>query len=141
MVILRQPWITHLVGGFALRPQRSWYQAVFPLKRHLHVRKLLARWQWNIFFNIGILEIFTIHILLNISTEAVQYLPSATVVAEILCFHKRLLFCPRVGWCTPLGRHHPQTDTPRADTLPPKTATAAEGTHLTGMHSCSQSIY
>ena len=48
----------------------------------------------------------------------------------------------------PLGRHplgrHPQADTPpgrhpQADT--PDTATAAEGTHPTGMHSCSQYDY
>ena len=32
------------------------------------------------------------------------------------------------GWC---GRHPPRADTP-----PPATATAADGTHPTGMHSC-----
>ena len=41
---------------------------------------------------------------------------------------------------TPLGRHAPWadppwTDTPRVDT-PQQTATAADGTHPTGMHSC-----
>ena len=46
---------------------------------------------------------------------------------------------------TPLGRplgRHPQADTPPTDTPlgrhapPPVTATAADGTHPTGMHSC-----
>ena len=34
--------------------------------------------------------------------------------------------------CTPLGRH----PLPRADPQPRQTATAADGTHPTGMHSC-----
>ena len=39
---------------------------------------------------------------------------------------------------TPLGRHPTrQTPPPQADTpLPQQTATAADGTHPTGMHSC-----
>ena len=64
------------------------------------------------------------------------FLPSATGVAERLCFHKRLSFCPH-GGCThppakhtPLGRHPRQADTPL-----PQTATAADGAHPTGMHS------
>ena len=63
-------------------------------------------------------------------------LPSATVVAERLCFHKRLSFCPG-GRCTPPGQTpswtHPPTHT-HSDT--PQTATAADGMHPTGMHSC-----
>ena len=56
------------------------------------------------------------------------WLPSATVVAERLCFHKRLSFCPKRGGVHPLGRHpspwpgrhHPgQADTSLAkQTLP-----------------------
>ena len=44
---------------------------------------------------------------------------------------------------TPLGRHPPGTHTlPSAcwDTPPPRAATAANGTHPTGMHSCLQLI-
>ena len=45
---------------------------------------------------------------------------------------------------SPSGRHPPQADAPaRADTssgrLPP-TATAADGTHPTGMHSCQSNF-
>ena len=36
---------------------------------------------------------------------------------------------------TPLGRHTPQADTPGQTPPPPKTATAVDGTHPTGMHS------
>ena len=122
------------------------------------------------------------------------FLPSATVVVERLCFHKRLSFCPRWGEVyTPWpGRHSPlarqtppgrppqpgghppsQTDTPGQADIPPgqanpplgkhppgqttpwvnnplarqipswqtppppeQTATATDGTHPTGMHSC-----
>ena len=53
-------------------------------------------------------------------------LPSATVVAERLCFHK----------CHSVHRGC-LADIPWADTPPPQeTATAADGTHSTGMHSC-----
>ena len=62
-----------------------------------------------------------------------RFLPSATVVAERLCFHKRLSFCPRgglvdtprqtplLGQTPPLGRHpsHGQTPPLWADTPPP----------------------
>ena len=43
----------------------------------------------------------------------------------------------RQGVCGrhPLGRPPPRADTPLADPHP-QTATAADGTHLTGMHSC-----
>ena len=34
-------------------------------------------------------------------------LPSATVVAERLCFHKHLSFCPHGELYTPLGRYPP----------------------------------
>ena len=41
----------------------------------------------------------------------VVLLPFATVVAERLCFHKRLPFFPRGGEVyTPLARHPPQPD-------------------------------
>ena len=41
----------------------------------------------------------------------------------------------------PLGRHPPQADTLYRQTPPPPaTATAVDGTHPTGMHSCSTTI-
>ena len=43
--------------------------------------------------------------------------------------------CPR-GWCTPPYGQTPQADTPWADTPLNQMATAADGTHPTGMHSC-----
>ena len=67
-----------------------------------------------------------------------------SVVAERLCFHRRLSFYsqrvfgrhPHPGQ-TPPGSHppdrHPLTDTPAPA---PEMATAADGTHPTGMHSC-----
>ena len=88
------------------------------------------------------------------------------VVAERLCFHRHLSFCSQGGmWQTPpprqtpppqadtpsqcrhpLGRYPswqtsswvdtPWADTPWADT-PLGMATASDGTHPTGMHSCS----
>ena len=54
-------------------------------------------------------------------------LPSATVVAERFCFH-RCLSVHRVGEVYTLL----WAETPR----PRHTATAADGTHPTGMHSC-----
>ena len=79
--------------------------------------------------------------------EFVTSLPSATVVAERLCFHKHLSFCPQGVWgrCTP-----PLADTPPGQTPPPprqtppgrhppETATAVDGTHPTRMHSCLHS--
>ena len=81
----------------------------------------------------------------------------ATVVAERLCFHKRVSrilstgggVCLWVWGCLPLGLWeclptdgvhwvrgglHPLIRHPRADT--PQAATAEDGTHPTGMHSC-----
>ena len=62
---------------------------------------------------------------------------------KIHCFHKHLSFCPWGVYAT-----HPWVDTPRQTPPktdpqgqtppgrhPPGTATAADGTHLTGMHS------
>ena len=90
-------------------------------------------------------------------SDAMTFLPSATVVAERLCFHRCL--SSTVGKCTPPwqpdppGRQTPswadtpwQADTPplKADPLPtgrtpsPKMATTADGTHPTGMHSCKK---
>ena len=52
---------------------------------------------------------------------------------------------PRGPWAdipTPLGRHPPRAETPLGrhppgqTPSPGQTATAADGTHLTGMHSC-----
>ena len=57
-------------------------------------------------------------------------LPSATVIVERLCFHRYLSVhrgADTPPGQTPLaGKHHPP---------PPKMATAADGTHPTGMHS------
>ena len=70
------------------------------------------------------------YVLLLVANRATS-LPSTTLVAERLCFHKRLSFCSREGVR--------QTPTPRAarQTPPPpqEMATAADGTHPTGMHS------
>ena len=66
--------------------------------------------------------------------------PSASVVAERLCFQRRLSFCPQGGevynpWSDPLGTHTP--DRHLLDRHPPwQTATAADGTRPTGMHFC-----
>ena len=49
------------------------------------------------------------------------------VVAERLCFHRRLWFCSQGE-----GEVYPSMHWVR----PPPTATAADGTHPTGMHSC-----
>ena len=44
---------------------------------------------------------------------------------------------PPLGADTPQSRHLPGADTPQEQTHPPRdTATAADGTHPTGMHSC-----
>ena len=40
------------------------------------------------------------------------------------------------SWADPPWVDTAQVDNPWADTLPPDTATAADGTHPTGMHSC-----
>ena len=63
-------------------------------------------------------------------------LPSATVVAERLCFHRCLsvhggeLYIPHGQTPHPPARH------PLGRHPPGQTATAADGTHPTGMHSC-----
>ena len=81
----------------------------------------------------------------------VLFLLSANEVAERQCFTPVCQsFCSQGEVYTPLGRHPRQTppgrhpDTPLADTPcladtapPPETATAADGTHPTGMHSCT----
>ena len=41
---------------------------------------------------------------------------------------------------TPLGRHPTGQTHPPADTRPPTKATAADGTHPTGMHSCYDEV-
>ena len=53
-----------------------------------------------------------------------------------LCFHRRLSFCSHGGVCIPActGADTPWAETPGQ--TPPPTATAADGTHPTGMHSC-----
>ena len=48
-------------------------------------------------------------------------------------------FCPQGGVCLPqcmLGYTPPRADPPWSDPPPQQTATAADGTHPTGMHSC-----
>ena len=84
-------------------------------------------------------------------------LPSATKLRQGNIFTSVYQeFCPQGGWVSasvhaaihtsPLGRHplsrHPpgQTHTHRADPTPGQTATAADGTHPTGMHSCCKSF-
>ena len=84
-------------------------------------------------------------------------LPSATKLRQGNIFTSVYQeFCPRGGGClpqcmlrytpplwadTPLSRHPPgQTHTHRADPTPGQTATAADGTHPTGMHSCCKSF-
>ena len=62
------------------------------------------------------------------------------VVAERLCFHRRLSFCSQGGCilaCT--GADTLRQTPPLWQThSPPPTATAADGMHPTGMHSCFQ---
>ena len=67
----------------------------------------------------------------------VLYLPSATVVAERLCFHRCLSVHRGEMYITPrqtppLGRHPPEQTPPR-QTPAPNMATAAGGMHPTGM--------
>ena len=52
----------------------------------------------------------------------IGFLPSATVVAERYCFHKRVSRILSGGGAG-------------------LSATTADGTHLTGMHSCNRSVY
>ena len=54
------------------------------------------------------------------------FLPSATVVVERECFHKHVSRILSTGGCTP----------PRQTPPSPETASAVDGTHPTGMHSC-----
>ena len=75
-----------------------------------------------------------------------KLLPSANEVAEKYCFHKsvsRILPTGRVH-TSPMGRH-PWADTslgrhPLGRPPPHQTATSADGTHPTGMHSCCDII-
>ena len=88
------------------------------------------------------------------------YLPSANEVAERLWFYTCLSFCPQGGVCPsaccdtpppgqtppgsrdplPLGSRHPPRESrhqpPSVADTPKQTATVADGTHSTGMHSC-----
>ena len=41
----------------------------------------------------------------------------------------------------PLGRHPPWANTHLEQSHPPETATAADGTHPTGMHSCCEIVF
>ena len=76
--------------------------------------------------------------------SVILYLPSATVVAERFCFHSRCkhLSVHREDVYTPLTP--PRQTPPREDSPLPPMATAAEGTHPTGMHSswrlCDQTL-
>ena len=72
-------------------------------------------------------------------------LPSATVVASIIL---STFYTPLGKQPSPLRADVPPRQTPsRADTppgrhhAPPNTATAADGTHPTGMHSCFGFIF
>ena len=70
----------------------------------------------------GIFKVFFSHLLL----------PSATVVCWKVVFSQVCVknSVHRVG-CTPSPRRHPRGNNP-----PPETATAADGTHPTGINSC-----
>ena len=95
--------------------------------------------------------------------QRISFLPSANEVAERLYFYTWLSFCSQGGvcpsacWDTPPGSRHPprsrhspeQTPSPGADPPPTgsrhppprqQTPTAADGTHPTGMHSCSRCV-
>ena len=102
----------------------------------------------------------------SLHTISLGLLPSATKLRR-LCFYTCLSFCPRGGGVLPqcmLGYHPPSRPPPGADPPPPRsrhtarsrhppgadtpqeqispeTATVADGTHPTGMHSCLISIY
>ena len=53
----------------------------------------------------------------------------------------RILSTGEGGGVHPLGRHPPGlTPTPRQTPPPQQTASEADGTHPTGMHSCSVSV-
>ena len=69
-------------------------------------------------------------------------LPSATVIAERLCFHRCLSVHPPrhtlPRQTSPWADTHLWADTPRQ--IPHELATAADGTHSTGMHSCKLNI-
>ena len=62
--------------------------------------------------------------------NAFLFLPPATVVAERLCFHRCLSVHRGQVYTSP--RHTPPLDRHPA----PQIATAGDGTHPTGMHSC-----
>ena len=64
------------------------------------------------------------------------FLPSATVVAERLCFHRCLSVYEGAG----VGRHPLAGRYPQQADTPPEMATAADGMHPTGMHSCGENI-
>ena len=62
------------------------------------------------------------------------------VVVARLCFYMCLSFCPQgMSDRHPLGRHPSPRQTPPPP--PPVTATAADGTHPTGMHSCFHAVF
>ena len=69
------------------------------------------------------------------------FLPSATVVVQWLCFHKRLSFCPHGGCASQGGVHggeegaHAWQGRSGGVCMVGEMATAADGTHPTGMHS------
>ena len=69
--------------------------------------------------------------------STVRLLPSTTKLRR-LCFYTCLSFCPRGGSASVhAGIPGPQEQTPRDQApFPRQTATVADGTHPTGMHSC-----
>ena len=69
--------------------------------------------------------------------SSVRFLPSATVVVEKSCFHKRVSrILSRGEVYTPFQTPPFLGKPPWADT-PYQTTTAADGMHPTGIHSCS----
>ena len=57
----------------------------------------------------------------TVMTSLLSFLPSATVVAERLCFHKLLSFCPQGDVYTPLGRPPWEQTPPRQTSYPLQT--------------------
>ena len=81
---------------------------------------------FNILFSIQSLSLFTVR----------------NEVAKVMFLH--LSVCPQGGSASvhaglppPQSRHPPGADPPRSRPPPQQTATVADGTHPTGMHSCS----
>ena len=91
----------------------------------------------------------TSHLLKSSLSNILEFLPSATKLRR-LCFHTCLSFCTQgvclSACCDTLPgytQEPPGPGIPRDQAPPPpaaETDTAADGTHPTGMHSCSNLI-